>query len=275
MRGLLAGGLVVALSSVAVAAPPAPGWADWVGAYRGKLVWRRTCTAPGEQQATLALDAIDGAVTIDLAPAGGGLRALSLTEERAGWAAQQGDVHVTVTRPRANAIDVVVTLESGCAMHGTLTRPVTGIASCDQLVGLARIEAACTKRGDAPLEDPAALAKERLTWKPAVKGLAARCTARGEKVRTALVTAGCAPIDGSDGRGGDAPHCRALLAVSTKLAQCPSVSPQEVDVLVHGSQQIASGAEEPDPTQRALADTRCEQTIDELREIATYRHCPL
>ena len=166
-------------SSQAVAAPST--WADWVGDYRGSLSWRQ-CTAPGERTATLALDAIDGALRIDLAPAGAALRALSLTAEDEVWVGQDGDVSVRVART-PNAIDVAVTYESGCTMRGKLARATTGVPACDRLLAWSRIEAACTKTA-AKLEDATALAK--LKWKRVSSQPWSRC-ARPSNGRMSII----------------------------------------------------------------------------------------
>src|SRR5687767_2986703 len=111
-------GLLVAASAVA-----APGkrvtWGDWVGAYQGTLTWSQ-CAVAGEKQARLALSATDGVMSIDLAPASAGLRAMTLVEDESGFSGQQGDVKVAIKRPKANAIALEVQLDSGCLMKAQL-----------------------------------------------------------------------------------------------------------------------------------------------------------
>src|SRR5258706_12102025 len=89
---------VCSVATAAHAAPAAnPTWADLVGDHQASLEWKN-CTTPGAKTAVITVDAIDGALSIDLSRAGGGLRALSLVEENTRWTAQQGDVSVTVQR---------------------------------------------------------------------------------------------------------------------------------------------------------------------------------
>ena len=72
---------VLAIGGGALARPAtAPTWADWVGDWEGKLKWT-SCTSDGEPSATIALDATDGAMAIDLASGGAGLGSLSLLED--------------------------------------------------------------------------------------------------------------------------------------------------------------------------------------------------
>ena len=73
MRIALAGlALAVALPARNAPPPAATTPADWIGDWAGKLRWNG-CTVDGEPAASIALDAVAGAVAIDLAPAGGAL----------------------------------------------------------------------------------------------------------------------------------------------------------------------------------------------------------
>jgi hypothetical protein len=274
--------LSLALAGGASAGPaPAPAprltWADWVGDWGGKLKWQ-SCSADGEEKPTLALDATDGVHAIDLRNAGGALPALSLVEDTAGWAGQQGDVSVVVKRSRPDALELVVTLESGCQISGTLARPSIGIASCDRLSAWARIESQCTKLSRPPLENPARLARQREKWAKA-KGdartmISAQCTARGAKVEAALVDAGCAPHpDPAIGLRGA--ECQALRGTSARIVRCGNVPfdlrealEREVIVLVAASQ----GA---DKAALPVVEAECKQARDRLVTIAKQAGCPL
>jgi hypothetical protein len=103
---------VMALASLALAdsPPPSLSWADWVGDWEGKLKWT-SCVAEGKATAAIPVEATDGVMTIDLSPAGGALRKLTLVEEAGGFAAQDGDVRVQVRRTKD--LDLNVTLDSG------------------------------------------------------------------------------------------------------------------------------------------------------------------
>src|SRR5205085_2727454 len=137
--------LLVSLLAASTSAAAAP-WSDWVGEYRGPLIWRQ-CTAAGEKSATIAIDAVDGAMRIDLAPAGAALRTMSLTQEDAAWVAQDGDLHVRVTR-KPGKLDLAIDYDSGCTMRGKLARASSGVSACDRLLAWSRIEDRCTKPGD-------------------------------------------------------------------------------------------------------------------------------
>src|SRR5260221_3563201 len=177
--------LVLAISAGAVGGtPPKSTWADWVGDWDGKLKWS-ACSIDGEPNASLPLDAVDGMVAIDLTAAGGALAQMSVAEDSDGWVGQSGDVTVHLAH-RDTALDVVVELQSGCTMRGSLKRASVGIAACDELDAWARIEGRCTKLAKPPLENLARLVRQRSEWSKA-RGdarttLAAQCKARAAKV---------------------------------------------------------------------------------------------
>jgi hypothetical protein len=225
-RAVVAGSLAVA--AAALAKPPAtPGWGDWVGDYAGKLTWT-SCAVDGNGSATLPLEASDGAVTIDLTPAGGALERVVLLEDERGWTARDNDVTVHLARPRADALDLAIDLDSGCQVRGTLKRPTTGIPACDRLAGWARIEARCTKLVRPALENVARLVRQKRTWL-AARGaerdkLASQCDARAAKVESELVDAGCAPNpDPAIGMHGA--ECVALRASLGRLQRCQALPP--------------------------------------------------
>lgn len=249
-RAVLVGSL--ALAAAALAKPAElPRWGDWVGDYTGKLAWA-SCTVEGAGSATLAFDASDGEVAIDLTPAGASLDAVTLAEEGSGWSGVNRDVTVHLAHPKADTLDLAIDLESGCQVRGTLKRASTGIAACDRLAGWARIEQRCTRLVKPALEQPSRLAHQRATWL-AAKGeartrLAAQCEARAQKVEAELIDAGCAPNpDPAIGlRGAD---CMALRASASKLARCRNLPPdveaaleQEASGLVAASQTADRGS---------------------------------
>ncbi|MBA3455918.1 MAG: hypothetical protein H0T42_22665 [Deltaproteobacteria bacterium] len=259
--------LVLALTASAPAAPAAPTWADWVGDYAGTLTWKG-CFTPGAARARISLDASDGAMTIELAGAGGGLRAMSLVEEEGGWSAQQGDVKLRVTRPRANVLSLVAELGSDCRMHAQLVRPATKIAACDRLVSLARIEARCTKLTEPPLESPALLAKQRATWK--AKADAGRCALRADKLETALIEAGCAPVaDPQEFVPG--PQCQALTAAIGKLQRCPAASGPTRALAAQLAQVPLVGGT---AAEREIVEAACERSRRQAASVALTDRCP-
>jgi hypothetical protein len=261
--------IALCVSAAAVAAPAPPKkpppttWADWVGAYTGPLAWTG-CTAPGHARATLALDAANGALGIDLAPAGGALRALSLSEDDGGatWSGRDGDLAVTVSRPRANGLVVVVALDSGCTIRAQLRRATSGVPACDALTAWGRVAQRCTKR---PL-DAALLVASR----PWAKADAPACTARATQLAAALVEAGCAPDPDTAARSG--PSCTAMLSAAQRLARC-STAPADVRALAEAVPQLVVPA--PDDTQRAIVEDQCRAVRTELSELAERVHCSL
>jgi hypothetical protein len=259
----------VAAAPVASAAPPQTvTWADWVGAYAGKLAWHN-CTAPGERSATLAVDAADGVLSIDLAPASPGLDAMSLVADAHGWAGQQGDVEVRIARPRPDLLDVLVELDSGCTMKGRLKRASSGIAACDRLLGWARVEARCTKLREAPLEDLAKLVATK--WR---KPDDARCTARATKLETSLIDAGCAPHP-DPLIGVRARDCLELAAASAKLARCGTVPAAAMSAIAHDAQALSSAAQSAERATLPYVEQQCRDSKAMLATIAMRFHCPL
>jgi len=257
-RAAFVGTLVVAAAAIAKPAET-PRWGDWVGDYTGKLAWT-SCTAEGAGSATLAFDATDGQVAIDLAPAGASLEPVSLTEDDAGWTGRNGDVGVHLARPKADTVELAVDLDSGCQVRGTLRRASTGIAACDRLAGWARIEHRCTKLTKPPLEQPSRLAHQRATWL-AAKGdarvkLAAQCDARAQKVELELIDAGCAPNpDPAIGlRGGE---CTALRVSANKLSRCRSLPPDVDAALEQEASGLVSAAQSADSAVLHEVEAEC------------------
>jgi hypothetical protein len=259
-RAAFVGTLVAAAAALAKPAPTdAPRWGDWVGDYTGKLAWT-SCMIEGQGSATLALDASDGQVAIDLGPAGASLEAMTLAEDDGGWTGKSGDVAVHVARPKPDTLDLAVDLDSGCQIRGTLRRASTGIAACDRLAGWARIEHRCTKLTKPALEQPSRLAHQRATWL-AAKGdartkLAAQCDARAQKVELELIDAGCAPNpDPAIGlRGGE---CTALRASASKLSRCRSVPPDVDAALEQEASGLVSAAQSADSAVLREVESEC------------------
>jgi len=268
--------VVLAVSAGVAAAPrsPArPSWADWVGAYTGKLAWPG-CSTPGERSATLALDAVDGALAIDLTPAGGGLRPMSLVDDGAGWIAQQGGVQLRIARARADVVELHVELGSDCTVRGELRRATTRIAACDQLVAWTRIEAACSRLVAAPLEDPAALAKERATWRPNKPAIAEQCAARAAKVEAALVEVGCAPDPRPPSRL-RAPVCASLVDAAQRFQECALAMPNVKAAALNEATSLLAGVGTADDASLPVLATQCRDAHARLAQIAAHSRCPL
>ncbi|MBV8761349.1 MAG: hypothetical protein JO257_28890 [Deltaproteobacteria bacterium] len=260
-RAVLVGSLAV--TAVALAKPPEthelPKWGDWVGEYTGKLAWS-SCTAEGEGSATLAVDASDGQVAIDLTPAGGSLEPITLLEDNGAWIGQHGDVSVHLAHPRPDTLDLAIDLDSGCQVRSSLKRASTGIASCDRLAGWARIEQRCTKLTKPPLENQSRLAHQRATWL-AAKGdartkLAAQCDARAQKVELELVDAGCAP-NPDPTIGLRAAECTALRVSASKLSRCRNLPPDVEIALEQEASGLVSAAQSADSAVLHEVETEC------------------
>lgn len=264
--------MVIGLSTGAEAAPT---WADVVGDYTGALTWK-SCNTPGAKKATVAIDATDGALAIDLTAAGGGLRTFTLVPQDAegehAWGAQDADVRVDITHTRADTIALSVDIDERCEVRGTLTRATTKLPACDRLVAWSRIEQRCTKRTGDPREGAKALAAERVLWRKQPKGTAAAsCAARADKLATSLIDAGCAPPADPDAAL-LVPSCRRLVDQAMRVQRCTTAPPE----LVQLAQSLSTFAvPAPDPTSRAIASDSCEHALAVLAQHAGWARCPL
>src|SRR5262249_13290323 len=263
-------GAVLGLLVGAAAASRAPvTWADWVGDWSGKLRWAG-CTTNGSATAKLAIDATDGAMAIDLAPAGAALGAFGLIENELGFSAQHADVAVVLTRK--SGVELEVRFDSGCTMRASLSRPTTGIAACDRLDAWARIESKCGKLTAKPLEDPKLLAKERDGWLKA-RGdarakLGEQCTARAARVALELTDAGCAPhpdpLIGVRAKDGLAP-----VAAAAQLARCGSAPPDLTSTISSGAAQLAGAAQTADAASLPIVERECRDAHQRVVAVAT------
>ncbi|HEY5921009.1 MAG TPA: hypothetical protein VIV11_05030 [Kofleriaceae bacterium] len=275
----LAGLVILAAAGGALATPTPPPpltWADWIGDWDGKLKWT-SCTAEGEPRASLAVDARDGSVSIDLTPAGSALTQLSLVEDGAGWMGQQGDVTVRVKLPKSDKLEVAVDLDSGCQVRGTLTRASVGIPACDRLAAWARIESHCTKLSRPPLENAARLARQRASWRKAQGDdktkLAQQCTARSAKVEQELVEIGCAPHpDPAIGNRGA--ECQALRGIAGRIARCSNLPSDQRDAYAREVLVLIAAVQGADKATLPVVDAECKRERDKLFAIAQQVGCP-
>jgi hypothetical protein len=271
---------VLACASAAIATPapqpPQPRWADWVGDWTGKLKWTG-CTADGADAAALSVEATDGALSIDLTPAGAALAPMSPVDDGGTWLGQQADVTVRLTAGKADQLEVMVDLESGCQMRGQLARATTGIAACDRLVGWSRIEARCGKLVRPPLELASRLARQRESWArakgPEKRKVAAQCEARATKVETELVDAGCAPNpDPEIGMRGA--QCQALRQVAARFSRCTSGDPDLKARFEQGAAQLAAASQTADRTELPIVDAECRELHRQIATEARHYGCP-
>ncbi|MEO7095312.1 MAG: hypothetical protein ABI175_18795, partial [Polyangiales bacterium] len=219
--------------------------------------------SPGAKTATVALDAGDGALSIDLARAGGGLRDLSLAEdpEAETLASQQGDVTLAISRIRPGTIALAIDLASGCAIRGTLIRKASQVAACDRAVALARIEKACTKLTARPI----GLVVKK--WKAAD---AERCTASADAIETEVIDAGCLPVADPAGTLIGA-QCRQMVNEAEALKRCVGVPPQYAQV----ADRLIALAQPAMAASKTVVASSCEEGHQMLVELAAYAHCPL
>lgn len=263
---IVAIGLLVVGSVIAAPDPKPSTWADWAGSYQGAVTWS-SCSVAGAKTVTLPLDFVDGVATIDLSSTRPGMRALTLIEDEHGLSGRQGDVAVALHRPRADTLALAVDLDSGCIVRGTLARKSTRVASCDRLIGWARIDAKCTKQ-QAPAED---LAKLLATpWKPAD---AARCTSRAATLEHHLIDTGCAPHPDPT-IGVRSPDCLDLSQVAGRISRCGSVLPDLKQVAVSVANSLVSAAQTADRSTLPTVEQQCRDARAELIAIATKFGCP-
>jgi hypothetical protein len=275
--------MLVAVASTSLAAPaPTTTWADWVGEWTGKLTWT-SCTADGFATAALPLEATDGAVAIDLTPAGGALGMMTLVDESGSWLGHQADVTVHVTRPKADVLEVAVDLDSGCQMRARMQRASTGIAACDRLVAWSRIESRCAKLDKPPLEPAARLARQRDTWAKArtadrksagsaLKEIAAQCEARSTKVEAELIDVGCAPnADPEIGTRG--PQCQAVRQIAARFARCTSSPPDLRSRFEQDAAQLAAAAQTADSSGLPIIDAECRTLRARIASAAQHYVC--
>jgi hypothetical protein len=275
-----AGGALANPAPAPAPAPPLVTWADWVGDWDGKLKWA-ACSAEGEPRASLAIEALDGSVSMDLSPAGAALSNLSLVEDSGGWMGQQGDVTVRVKLGKpdktGDKLELAVDLDSGCQVRGTLSRKTVGIPACDRLAAWARIESHCTKLSRPPLENAARLARQKAEWRKA-RGddrtkLAAQCTARSAKVEQELVDTGCAPHpDPAIGMHGA--ECQALRGIAGRLNRCGNLPADQRDAYAREVLVLLAAAQGADKASLPVVDAECRRERDKLFAIAQQVGCP-
>jgi hypothetical protein len=256
-----------AIAAVLVAAGPAIAaprtWDAWVGDFKGALVWRQ-CTAPGETVVAVAIDAVDGAIRVDLTSAGAALRIFSLQQDAAGWSAQDGDLSIAVAQKKRNTIDLAITYDSGCTARGQLARASTGVPACDALVGWTRIEAACTKTTD----------KHEAIETKFKKADAARCTSRADKLALAMIDAGCAPHP-DPSIGTRAVACRSLADATAKLARCTRVPREIMQRLSGTASALSSAAQTAEKATLTFVEQQCKDARADVNGTAVQFGCQL
>jgi hypothetical protein len=168
-----------------------------VGRYQGKLTWSH-CDPPGAKAPIVALTPIDSRLELDVSAARDGLSPIVIAGDAHQLTGTAADVTATLTFS-GKKTELVITLESGCTAKGAVKRIGAGIAACDELAALARVEAGCgAVAADARLEDVAAIDAELPAWAK-TKGTArqkarAACEVRVAALRPTLVDAACLAV---------------------------------------------------------------------------------
>jgi hypothetical protein len=273
----VATGAIASAGGAGAGGPPTAVWSDWVGEWAGKLRWQG-CAIDGAGAATVSVDATDGAVAIDLAGAGAGLASVRLIEDDTAWVGQSADVRVHAARSKQGAMELGVTLDSGCELHATLHRDGSGIAQCDRLAAWARIEARCTKLARPPLEEPARLARQKAAWSTA-RGhdrelLAAQCDARASRVEAELVGVGCAP-NPDPAIGLRALDCQAMQQAMSRLGRCAAAPTDEVAALNRVAAELASAAQTAREAELPFVEAQCRAQRERVSLVARQAGCPL
>jgi hypothetical protein len=275
--------LAVSVSVFADTPAPRSAWAAWVGDWQGKLRWTG-CTVDGEPAASIAIDVVDGAAAIDLAPAGGALDKVALEPDTSGagdaWRGRAGDVAVHVARGgNAATLELAVDLESGCSIRGSLHRTSVGIAACDELEAWARIENRCTRLVKPPLENLSRVAHQRAEWSKAdaearVK-LAGQCKARASKVEAELAAASCAPdLSPVPARF---PECGALRLSAAKVTRCQALAFDVATSLAHDANALvdATAGTDGSTSSHDVLEKQCRAMRESLVATAQQAGCSL
>lgn len=267
MRSALAALLLAGCTTAAADnPPPRPSWAEWVGDWTGPLAWR-SCAVDGNKSATLALEATDGALSIDLAPAGNRLEKLSLVPDSdapARLTAQTADVTLRLDFDKGTW-KLHADMASGCQLDGKLSRASTGTVACDRLAAWTRIEAKCTKLPGKPLDEDPKL-------KDLKKATAAACDARSAKLATELIDAGCAPSPDLD-LGTRATSCRALVAEANALDRCAKAPAEVRHRLVTLAMQMAAAAQTATKAELPTVESQCEDARGQIRSFSKDIGC--
>ena len=284
--GVLASALVAAIA-VAGPVPPPPESPladpkaidpiDVVGTYTATLRWTR-CSVPGARTAALEVRSVDRKLELDLGPAQEGLGVIGIDGDARKLAGTAADLGVTLVRKKRGAYAITIELDAGCRARGTLRRAASGIAPCDRLVTLARIEAGCSAIAVADrIGDLAELATEQATW-TGLRGARKReaataCHARAAPLHSELIDAACVELP-ADAAPRPVPACRAVAAQMARLARCPSLPADKRAQLRTALAQIAT-AVDPD-THPNVVDTAsmfCAEVGMQLEDLGAQHGC--
>jgi hypothetical protein len=271
----LAGGVV---ADPAVAVDDGAGPVDPVavaGRYKTKLLWSG-CDPAGAKTPVVSLAPIDGRLELDLGPARDGLSAIVVAGDSRSLTGTMSDVTATLAFG-AKSAELSIELTSGCRARGTAKRETTGIAACDELVALARVEDGCGAIAPANrLEDVTAVDAEATSWAKAKgakkKSTDAACSVRVAALRPALTDAACLAVPAED-TPTLLPECRDLAASIAKLSQCRALDATTRTMLRDMLGQISVHAVHTDAGSISVARQVCLRQVEELRELAPRIGC--
>jgi hypothetical protein len=191
-------------------------------------------------------------------------------------AGSSGDVGVVLRWGKRGT--VAITLDSGCRARGTARLVATGIAACDELAALARVEAGCPRvAAAARLEDVAALDGVHASWARATgkrrRATEAACRQRALAIRPALVDAACLAIPTDD-----VPtlieECRDLAARIARLSQCRTLRADVRTDLGTMLGQIATHTVHADADAVEVTRQSCLRQSQDVQDLARRLGCP-
>ncbi len=243
--------LSVVLAAAPTAASPGVRWDDLVGDYQLTARTNGQCAFAPERRAEVRIDAVDGALHVDLAAIGGGVGVVSLAahDDGAFTGAELG-ARVEIVRARRDRLTVTMTYDSGCVVTGIAVRsPIRG--RCPAMTTWQRVAARCTRGLEAP-------------------PLRGTCRDRAERLELALIDVGCAPArDLADVTRG--PACSRLVTLAASTSRCANASPEAhvIANLVETRPTTAS-----DATSRAAVEAGCALHLQRLTAALHGTRCP-
>jgi len=260
---------VLVLLAASPALADAPKAEEWVGAWSGKA------TSKG------CADTIAKKLTLDVSvTSSGGLRSngdliieglgdLDWTAKGKGLVLDREGVTGSLKRSKRTA-KLVLTTEGGCVVKATLSRPTSGIASCDRVRALATIKAQCGSGETLAEVEQSWPAWGKLTGKKK-KAQAAACTEQTATLETEI--AACSPpmITGFA-------ECDAYLAASERYMVCDKIPQAARDAVKQGNDAMKAAwgdsSSYPEEVKQAVRDA-CKQAVDALKQGANAMGCSI
>lgn len=247
-----------------------------VGRYQGKLTWTH-CDPPGAKAPTVALTPIDSRLELDISTARDGLSPIVIAGDAHQLTGTAADVTATLTFT-AKKTELAITMESGCSAKGTVKRIGSGIAACDELAALARVEAGCgAVAADARLEDVAAIDADLPAWAK-TKGTGkqkarAACEVRVAALRPSLVDAACLAV-AADDQPTLLPECRDLAAKVNQLMNCRTIDARGKAALRDMLPNIHVEVVHTDASSISVARQQCLRQKEAIDKLMPQLGCP-